>query len=79
MNHNHDHGTIIMKNEEAVSDVLANIVEEKTGLKLCKHCGTFKPVSEFSNRDLLLELQRRGFKGHLTYTEVHNINLTDFN
>lgn len=36
-----------------------------------------KRLSEFTPRELILELKRRGYEGELTYTEVHKIKLED--
>ena len=37
-----------------------------------------KRLESFTVRDLINELVRRGYKGTLTYTEVHNIDITKF-
>ena len=34
-------------------------------------------LSEFTPRELMQELKRRGYEGELTYTEVHKIKLED--
>lgn len=33
-------------------------------------------LSEFSPRDLMAELKRRGYKGRITYVETHTIDLS---
>lgn len=33
-------------------------------------------LSDFSPRELMLELKRRGYEGTLTYVETHTINLS---
>lgn len=35
-------------------------------------------LSEFTPRELMEELVRRGYKGKLSYTEVHEIDLSNF-
>lgn len=35
-------------------------------------------LSEFTPRELMEELVRRGYKGKLSYTEVHEIDLSSF-
>lgn len=35
-------------------------------------------LSEFTPRELMEELARRGYEGKLTYTETHIIDITDF-
>ena len=35
-------------------------------------------LAEFTPRQLIEELARRGYKGKLTYTEVHEIDITNF-
>ena len=32
-------------------------------------------LQEFTPRELILELKRRGYKGELQYVEVHNIDI----
>lgn len=32
-------------------------------------------LEQFDSRDLLLELKRRGYKGHFTYTKVYEVDL----
>lgn len=34
-------------------------------------------LNDFTARELMLELKRRGYEGELTYTEVHRINLSN--
>lgn len=35
-------------------------------------------IEEFSPRELMEELARRGYKGKLTYTQVHEIDIENF-
>jgi len=35
-------------------------------------------ISEFSPRELMQELARRGYEGKLTYTTTHTIDITNF-
>ena len=35
-------------------------------------------LADFSPRELMEELARRGYEGKLTYTEVHTIDITNF-
>ena len=35
-------------------------------------------LSDFTPRELMEELARRGYEGKLTYTEVHEIDITNF-
>lgn len=58
--------------------------------KLCKECAhrrggkrkktSVNPLERFTARELMHELNQRGYKGELTYTEVkvHKMNLKDF-
>ena len=34
-------------------------------------------LSDFSPRELMLELKRRGYEGELTFVEIHKINLNN--
>lgn len=34
-------------------------------------------LNDFTPRELMLELRRRGYEGNLTYTEVHTINIAN--
>ena len=33
-------------------------------------------LQEFTSRELILELKRRGYEGKLQYVEVHNIDIS---
>lgn len=44
--------------------------KEEQRLKLAK-----ARLSDFTPRELMLELKRRGYEGTITYTEVHTIKL----
>lgn len=35
-------------------------------------------VSDFTSRELMEELARRGYRGQLEYTEVRRIDITNF-
>lgn len=35
-------------------------------------------IHDFTPRELMAELARRGYQGKLTYTETHEIDITDF-
>lgn len=35
-------------------------------------------LKDFTPRELMQELARRGYEGELTYTEVHKIDITNF-
>lgn len=35
-------------------------------------------LNDFTPRELMAELARRGYQGTLTYTETHEINIADF-
>jgi ribosome-binding protein aMBF1 (putative translation factor) len=35
-------------------------------------------IHDFTPRELMAELARRGYQGTLTYTETHEINIADF-
>lgn len=51
--------------------------ERKRLLEIARSGG--KQLKDYSPRELMQELYRRGYKGTLEYTEVHKIDITSLN
>lgn len=47
-------------------------MEKKIETRVCAR------LADYSPRDLMTELARRGYKGKLTYTKVEGINIENF-